>query len=307
MGGIALPNRTSLRELDSRRIGSAADSEFRIVSVMEQPRHHRSDHRSDIVTRRRLLQLAGTTGFAAALTACSNRPPVQPTSSANPRPQATAANPTTTTPPRPMSSTAPALSAPSAVMLCRDAWGARPARPGGTHQTLTHLTIHHSAVVLGDNSNAPGRIRQDQRYHQDTQGWIDIAYHAGVDRHGNIYELRNPELVGDTATTYDPTGHFLVLCEGDFDKEEVTEELLNAVAVVCAWAAQRFAIPTATLAGHRDFAATSCPGANLYAHIASEDLTRRVDDLVAVGPVNLQQVCGPEATAIVADIEAGVR
>ena len=66
-------------------------------------------------------------------------------------------------------------------------------------------------------------------------------------------------------------------------------------------------MPTATLAGHRDFAATSCPGTNLYAHIASGDLRRRVDDLVAVGPVNLQQICGPEATAIVADIEAGVR
>ena len=133
-------------------------------------------------------------------------------------------------------------------MLCRDAWGARPARPGGTPHTLTRMTIHHTAVVLGDNSNAPGRIRQDQRYHQDTQGWIDIAYHVGVDRNGNIYELRSPELVGDTATTYDPTGHFLVLCEGNFDKEEVTEELLNGTALACAWAAQRFAIPTATLA-----------------------------------------------------------
>ena len=192
-------------------------------------------------------------------------------------------------------------------MLCRDAWGARPARAGGTPHTLTRMTIHHTAVVLGDNRNAPGRIREDQRYHQDTQGWIDIAYHVGVDRKGNIYELRNPELVGDTATSYDPTGHFLVVCEGNFDEEEVTEKLLNGTALACAWATQRFSIPTATLAGHRDFAATSCPGASLYAHIASGDLKRRVNDLVAVGPVDLQQICGPEAAAIVADIEAGLR
>jgi hypothetical protein len=192
-------------------------------------------------------------------------------------------------------------------MLCRDAWGASPALPGGTPHALTHLTIHHSAVVLGANSNAPARFRQDQQFHQGSRGWIDIAYHVGVDRNGNIYELRNPEIVGDTATTYDPTGHFLVLCEGDFDQEDVTEELLKGTAVACAWAVQKFSIPTATLAGHRDYASTSCPGANLYGHISSGELKQRVEDLVVDGPVNLQQICGPEATAIVADIEAGLR
>ena len=274
---------------------------------MEQPPGDQLGDRPELVSRRRLFQLAGTAGLAAAVSACSTKPPAGPSSSPSSSPTATAASPAASPPPEPMTSTAPTLSAAPAVMLCRDAWGARPARAGGTPHTLTRMTIHHTAVVLGDNRNAPGRIREDQRYHQDTQGWIDIAYHVGVDRKGNIYELRNPELVGDTATSYDPTGHFLVVCEGNFDEEEVTEELLNGTALACAWAAQRFSIPTATLAGHRDFAATSCPGASLYAHIASGDLKRRVNDLVAVGPVDLQQICGPEAAAIVADIEAGLR
>ena len=128
------------------------------------------------------------------------------------------------------------------VMLCRDAWGAQP-RPGGTPHTLTRMTIHHTAAVLGDNSNAPARLRQHQHYHQDSQGWIDIAYHISVDRNGNIYELRDPTLVGDTATSYDPTGHFLVVCEGDFDEEEVTEEQLNGAALAFAWAAQTIRHP----------------------------------------------------------------
>ena len=46
------------------------------------------------------------------------------------------------------------------------------------------MTLHHEAVVLGDNRNAPGRLRQDQRYHQDQKGWVDIAYHVGIDRDG---------------------------------------------------------------------------------------------------------------------------
>ncbi len=166
---------------------------------------------------------------------------------------------------------APVVSPPaSAVALCRDAWGALPPRPGGTPHTPNFMTIHHTAVVLGDNSNAPARLRQHQHYHQDTQGWIDIAYHFSVDRNGNIYQLRDPGLVGDTATSYDPTGHFLVVCEGDFDQEEVTEEQLNSSALVFAWAAQQFNIPTEKLAGHRDASSdTACPGADLYAHVTS--------------------------------------
>ncbi|MEE3062876.1 MAG: N-acetylmuramoyl-L-alanine amidase [Actinomycetota bacterium] len=166
------------------------------------------------------------------------------------------------------------------------------------------MTLHHEAVVLGDNRNAPGRLRRDQRYHQD-KGWVDIAYHVGVDRDGNIYELRTPQIAGDTATDYDTTGHFLVLCEGDFDKEVVSEAQLHAAALAFAWATQTFHITSSTLAGHRDLAQTSCPGADLYAHLSSGDLKRRIDDLVAAGPVNLQRVCGPDAAATVSAIEAG--
>ncbi|MGB7113430.1 MAG: N-acetylmuramoyl-L-alanine amidase [Mycobacterium sp.] len=190
-------------------------------------------------------------------------------------------------------------------MLCREAWGARPARSGGRRQTITRMTLHHEAVVLGENRNAPGRFRQDQRYHQDQKGWVDIAYHVGVDRNGNIYELRSTEIAGDTATDYDTTGHFLVLCEGDFNQEAVSEAQLHAAALTFAWAAQNFRIASDTLAGHRDLAQTSCPGANLYAHISSGDLKRRIDDLLAAGRVDLQRFCGPEASARVAAIEAG--
>jgi hypothetical protein len=193
-------------------------------------------------------------------------------------------------------------------ILCRAAWGAAAARPGGTTHTLNRMTVHHTEVVLGDNANAPARLRQHQRYHQDTHGWIDIAYHFSVDRRGNIYQLRSPDLVGDTATSYDPTGHFLVVCEGDFDQEEVSEDQLNGTALVLASAAQQFGIPTGTLAGHRDFSlTTTCPGTSLYEHITSGDLQSRVDSLLAAGPVDLAMSCGPEAAETVTEIEAGLR
>jgi hypothetical protein len=248
-----------------------------MVFSMDPVTPGRRDGDAEPVSRRRLLQLAGGAGAAAIVSACAQ----STTASALP------------------------LNSASAVMLCRDAWGARPALAGGRSHTITRMTLHHEAVVLGDNRNAPGRLRQDQRYHQDTKGWVDIAYHVGIDRDGNVYELRTPAIAGDTATDYDTTGHFLVLCEGDFDKEIVSEAQLHSAALAFAWATQTFHIAPGTLAGHRDLAQTSCPGANLYAHLSSGDLKRRIDDLLTAGTVNLQRICGPEAAATVAAIEAG--
>jgi N-acetylmuramoyl-L-alanine amidase len=250
-----------------------------------EPGPGRPDERPDVVSRRQLLGLVGSVGAAAMVGAypCTTRLDSVSASGTN------------------VSLTAST----SAMLLCRDAWGARPARSGGKPHTITRMTLHHEAVVLGDNRNAPGHLRQDQRYHQDQHGWIDIAYHVGVDRNGNIYELRSTEIAGDTATDYDTTGHFLVLCEGDFDQEVVSEAQLHGAAETFAWAAQNFHIATNTLAGHRDLAQTSCPGANLYAHLSSGDLKHRIDDLIAAGGVNLQRFCGPDAAARVAAIEAG--
>jgi hypothetical protein len=50
---------------------------------------------------------------------------------------------------------------------------------------------------------------------------------------------------------------------------------------------------------------TACPGANLYAHLTSGDLKRRIDELLVGGPVILNRICGPDADAIVTAIEAG--
>lgn len=258
--------------------------------------------RSKLVGRRRLLALAGFAGLTAAVTsACSRTDSTDSSTSSTPPSGSSADPPNAITDSR--TSMAAAI---SGVMLCRDSWGAQPARPGGLPHSLTRMTIHHTAAALGANSNAPARLRQHQRYHQDSQGWIDVAYHVSVDRDGNIFELRRPELAGDTATSYDPAGHFLVVCEGNFDEEFVSEAQLRGATIAFAWAAQQFGIATETLAGHRDVSGdTACPGTNLYAYVRSGDLKRRVDELMATGTVDLKTVCGPEAAAIVAAIENG--
>ncbi|SHU17837.1 N-acetylmuramoyl-L-alanine amidase [Mycobacteroides abscessus subsp. abscessus] len=270
-----------------------------------QPGPERLDYAPEPLSRRQLLAMAGTASLAVAVSACSpSAAPTATVSSSAPAglPEAIGAG---SGPAASAASTTPAPSGVTGTILCRDAWGARPARAGGRPQTLSRMTIHHTAEMLGANSNAPARLRQHQQYHQDSRGWIDIAYHISVDRNGNIYELRRPELVGDTATNYDPAGHFLVVCEGNFDEEAVTDQQLHGAALAFAWGAQTFGISTDTLAGHRDFAATACPGTNLYARVTSGELKHRTDALLTTGPVDLKTTCGPEAAAIVAAIEAG--
>ena len=252
------------------------------------------DNGQNLVSRRQMLAIAGGAGVASLVAACSTARSA-PAATQTPTPEISTNAPST-------QSSAPMV---SGVMLCRAAWGARPALPGGRPQTVTRMTLHHSAVALPDNRGIIARLQQHQRYHQDDKGWVDIAYHAAVDRDGNIYQLRDYNIAGDTATDYDTTGHYLVLAEGNFDEEAVSEAQLRGTALVFAWAVQRFGVGVDTLASHREVASgTSCPGKNLEAHMTSGDLKARIADLLATG-FDLQPLCGPAADQRVAAIEAG--
>ena len=259
--------------------------------------------REALVSRRRVLWLAGVAGLGAVATACGKEGKDAPVAEA-------VKSSTTSSAPAlpPVIAPAPKPPGAPATLLCRDSWGARPPLPGGRPHTITRMTIHHTAVVLGDNSNAPGRLRQHQSFHQNQRGWIDIAYHVSVDRNGNIYELRSTGIAGDTATNYDPAGHFLVVCEGNFDEEKVSDAQLHGAAMAFAWAAEKFDVSSELLAGHKDASPdTACPGEDLYARLTSGELKKRVDTLLATGGVDLQTICGPQASYTVAEIEAGTQ
>ncbi|MBW3621592.1 MAG: peptidoglycan recognition protein family protein [Actinobacteria bacterium] len=163
------------------------------------------------------------------------------------------------------------------------------------------MTVHHTAVPLRSDADAPGRLRQHQRFHR-SQGWPDIAYHLGVDRQGNVYELRPTTARGDTFTDYDPAGHLLLLAEGDFDQQQPSDEQLEGLARLMAWGAVTHGLPIDATGGHRDHASTACPGDALYARLP--ELRRRATELAA-GEVTTRSVCGDEGRRAVARIEAG--
>lgn len=162
-------------------------------------------------------------------------------------------------------------------VVSKSGWNARPTGEFRTHE-LVQLTYHHTASGGSDPAGAPDRIRGYQGYHQN-QGWPDVAYHYLIDQAGRIYEGRPVDAAGDTFTEYDPNGHFLPCLDGNFDVETPSPESIDALVGVLAWASQQYAIVPQTLAGHRDHAATTCPGD--YAYELRDELMLRVEALLA--------------------------
>ena len=167
----------------------------------------------------------------------------------------------------------------------RDGWGAADWKPGFREHALEQLTVHHSGSPVSSVWGPPA-FRGWQSYHFSL-GWPDLAYHYIVGRDGAVYEARPAWAAGDTATDYDPTGHFLVVVEGDYDQMEPTAGQIEALARTLAWASMAYGIDPETIAGHRDHAATTCPGDSLHTLIADGSLTRRVIEILHAGGVTV--------------------
>ena len=189
-------------------------------------------------------------------------------------------------------------------VIGREGWGAQPAEVGVVGHTIERLTIHHTGVELRENRLAPARLRAHQKFHQTDRGWPDLAYHFAIDRAGNIYEGRSPEFAGDTATSYDPTGHLLVVLEGNFDIEGTSEPQLLSLAILLAWGAGFYSVGVDAIKSHRDYAETTCPGENLYVLLQAGDIVDSVMSVLDDGPIELRYLRGPEAVDRVADIES---
>jgi hypothetical protein len=189
-------------------------------------------------------------------------------------------------------------------LICRDAWGAREPTGSFRRHRIKRLTVHHSAAVLKDNRKAPERLRSHQRNHQ-SRGWPDIAYHVLIDRNGNVYEGRPIRAVGDTRTNYDPRGHFLVMCEGNFSEQRPAAAQVESLVDVLAWAAERYDAGPRTIGGHLEYADTACPGRSLQRMIRRGDIRDLVRARLQEGGVQLVALCGDEGRQRVEDIEAG--
>ncbi|PVY38493.1 peptidoglycan recognition protein family protein [Pontibacter virosus] len=162
------------------------------------------------------------------------------------------------------------------TFLSREEWGAKdPVLPMRAHK-LTRLTIHHTGVPQLFDRSLTDKLRNLQKFSQEDSpladgrmkpAWADVPYHLYVDVNGAVGEARDLNYAGDSNTSYDPAGHLLVVVEGNFEKEAITEAQMKTLEKLVPALARRFGIPADSLGTHKDFAQTTCPGSRLYSEL----------------------------------------
>jgi hypothetical protein len=187
---------------------------------------------------------------------------------------------------------APEVQVPSIEVFCRADWNSKKIKGPYTPHTIERITVHHQGVMTHKSEDYRKRLRKMQRYHQTEQkGFVDIAYHFVIDRNGVIFEGRPTTAAGETETDYDPKGHLLICLLGDFDKQKPSVRQMESLIKLAAWASRHFHVSPDTLAGHRDYAHTSCPGIHLHSAIRDGSLISDIKALLTRGGVKRIQRC----------------
>lgn len=168
------------------------------------------------------------------------------------------------------------------IILPRSVWNASDPKPYKTH-IPERITIHHEGTIFNKSDDAPKHIKNVQTWGMGKdRHWVDIPYHFLIDPNGNIYEGRNVFTIGETATEYDPTGHLLITCMGNFEEQDVSDEQLEALIKLIAYCCDKYNISHSTIASHRDYSKqTVCPGKNLYKYLENNNINSEVENLLS--------------------------
>ncbi len=161
------------------------------------------------------------------------------------------------------------------------------------------IVVHHTATPdYASPSEAQAYVRAIYTYHASTRGWGDIGYCWLIDKFGNSYEGRrgrggpgydgpggrelvSEDVVAGHAMSYNHGSSGIAML-GTFEGVPPSSAALSKLRDVLAWECSRHGMnPEAltdfltasdswhrglpNICGHRDTAATDCPGSSLYA------------------------------------------
>lgn len=182
--------------------------------------------------------------------------------------------------------------APQPTICDRACWVAR--APSGSISQLSSLNravIHHTAGSADYNvsniEESKVRVRAIQSYHMDTNGWSDIGYHFLADKLGNAFEGRQGSLTSLPRGAHDGvnTNSFGFNIMGYYHtpyNQVPTAEGKAALYGTIAWrvpdpftgfggSSYGISSNAGYVCGHRDAAATACPGDLMYAYIGTDN------------------------------------
>jgi hypothetical protein len=145
---------------------------------------------------------------------------------------------------------------------------------------ITHITLHHTgdAQPLRPEDDPALKLRNLQSWGARDRNWWDVPYHFLLDLNGTVREGRDYHYMGETNTTYDPRGHFLISMIGNYEKQEPTQAQLEAIADLMAWAVKQFNVPLDRIGGHYNYAETTCPGPYLRKYLEDGTFRRMVEE-----------------------------
>jgi hypothetical protein len=121
-----------------------------------------------------------------------------------------------------------------------------------------------------------------QTWGKNEKNWWDIPYHFVIVPNGTIYEGRDYHFMGETNTKYNPWGHFLITCEGNYELQEATPEVMKSITDLMAWAVSEFNVPLNQIYGHCDLADTSCPGKNLVPYLKNGTFLKGIKERLKI-------------------------
>lgn len=159
----------------------------------------------------------------------------------------------------------------------RSAWEAIEPKDYAQHKPV-RITVHHEGTILKESDDAAKKIKAIQRWGMGPEKkWADIPYHFLIAPNGKVYEGRSVFTVGETSTEYNPTGHLLICCLGNLEKDSVPPAQLKALVQMIAYSSATYNIPLDSLATHKDFSAqTTCPGKYLSHYFENGYIRREV-------------------------------
>ena len=146
--------------------------------------------------------------------------------------------------------------------------------------SIRMITLHHSGdpkpMTLQDDPIQ--KLRGLQTFSHD-RNWWDVPYHFVITPDGTIYQGRDYHYMGETNTKYNPWGHLLITCEGNYEVQEPSPAVLKAIEDLMAWAVSEYHVPLTEIRGHYQLVSdTDCPGKNLIKYLEDGTIVKAVKE-----------------------------
>lgn len=150
-------------------------------------------------------------------------------------------------------------------MVSREQWGAKAPKGGIPDIKPRGTTIHWEGPKMGNfpHESCATKVRGIQRFHQDSRGWVDVAYSYLVCPHGYTFEGRGP--TNRTAANGTNAGNaaHLAICYLGGQGDPFTAEAAEEIRSLNEWLQAHNGVGP-EWKSHRDWKSTECPGAAIH-------------------------------------------